>query len=273
MTRMGVILGTAAYMSPEHAKGRPAGSRADIWAFGCVVYEMLTGKRAFEGAEISETLASVLRDDPKWRELPADTPAPIRRLLRRCLEKDSRQRLSAIGDARLELDEREERRTEPAAVQARLPTKWIIATATASLAVGALVMFMVSSLTRAAPQSATTRVSLLSADNAVIHLDSGSLAISPDGQTVAFVAGASPRQLWIRRLDALAPQPLPDTANADLPFWSPDSREIAFFADGKLKRIVAGGGRTQEICEARDGRGAPGTGQASSSLRRQTRDR
>src|SRR5262249_16921479 len=106
-TQMGVVLGTAAYMAPEQARGKAVDRRADIWAFGIVLYEMLTGRRAFDGDDISITLANVLKEDPKWADLPRDLPAPIARLLRRCLEKDPKRRLSAIADARLELDERE----------------------------------------------------------------------------------------------------------------------------------------------------------------------
>jgi serine/threonine protein kinase len=104
-TQMGMIIGTAAYMAPEQARGKGADRRADIWAFGVVLYEMLTGGRAFDGDDISVTLASVLKEDVKWDRLPSDLPASVRRLLRRCLEKDPKRRLSAIGDARLELDE------------------------------------------------------------------------------------------------------------------------------------------------------------------------
>ena len=107
MTQLGVIIGTAAYMAPEQARGKAVDRRADIWAFGVVLYEMLTGRQLFDGDNISDVLASVLKTDPDWTALPADTPASVRRLLRRCLEKDPRKRLSSIGDARLELDERE----------------------------------------------------------------------------------------------------------------------------------------------------------------------
>ena len=105
MTQAGVILGTAAYMSPEQARGKPVDKRADIWAFGCVLYEMLTGTRAFEGDDVSDTLAFIITKEPDWTALPADTPAPIRKLLRRCLEKDRKRRLADIADARLEIDE------------------------------------------------------------------------------------------------------------------------------------------------------------------------
>src|SRR6476620_985506 len=107
MTHAGMILGTAAYMSPEQARGKPVDRRADIWAFGCVLFEMLTGTRAFGGADVSDTIVAILRGGPAWNAVPAETPASLRRLLRRCLEKDPRKRLSAIGDARLELDEQD----------------------------------------------------------------------------------------------------------------------------------------------------------------------
>jgi eukaryotic-like serine/threonine-protein kinase len=113
MTQAGIIPGTAAYMSPEQAKGKPADKRSDVWAFGCVLYEMLTGTRAFGGEDIGDTLAAVLRDEPDWRALPAGTPASIRRLLRRCLEKDGKRRLADAADARLELDEAAAESTAP----------------------------------------------------------------------------------------------------------------------------------------------------------------
>ena len=135
MTGAGVILGTAAYMSPEQAKGRPTDRRGDIWAFGCVLYEMLTGKRAFEGEDVSDTLAAVLRADPRWAELPSDTPRAISRLLQRCLQKDPKRRLQHIGDARLELDEPDEGRSETqiAVVRKRGPI-WPFVAATAAVA-------------------------------------------------------------------------------------------------------------------------------------------
>ena len=156
VTAMGLILGTSAYMSPEQAKGRPVDTRSDVWAFGCVLYEMLTGKRAFDGDDVSDTLASVLKGQPDWTALPNDTPAAIRRLLRRSLEKDPRRRLSAIADARLEIDEAqalagadasaETRQGVTTRVQRALP--WTIA---ATLAAALITTILVGKPLRAAP--------------------------------------------------------------------------------------------------------------------------
>jgi eukaryotic-like serine/threonine-protein kinase len=266
-TEMGLILGTAAYMSPEQARGKSVDRRADIWAFGAVLYELLTGRRAFGGETISDTLASVLKQEPDWSALPPKTPASIRRLIKRCLEKDPRRRLSAIADARLELDEPAEAVVAPAraAVGRGWPLGWTIGLAAATLVLGAAGALVAAGVFRAAPVEAVARFSLLpSADNSILA-DSTSVVISPDGQSVAFVGGGSAglaigsltpaTALWVRRLGALEATKLAGTDGATLPFWSPDSQQIAFFANGKLKRVPAAGGQVQEICAAKDGRG------------------
>ncbi|HEY7189867.1 MAG TPA: serine/threonine-protein kinase [Vicinamibacterales bacterium] len=163
-TQMGVILGTAAYMAPEQARGKVVDRRADIWAFGVVLYEMLTGRRAFDGDDVSITLASVLKDDPRWHELPTNLPPPITRLLRRCLEKDSRRRLSSIGDARLELEEREPEHVIPlsSAIVTR-PVRWSrVAPALVGAGVAvAAVTAVLWSTTPASPGGALSRLSIL----------------------------------------------------------------------------------------------------------------
>jgi len=163
MTQMGMILGTAAYMAPEQAKGRIVDRRADIWAFGCVVYEMLTAKRAFPGEDITDTLAAIVRAEPDWTALPAATPASLRRLLRRCLEKDARQRLSSMGDARLDLNEREDpQTTAPVAPPRRSIPIWVLAgsvVAGAAVAAGAFVF--AGGTFSSAPARPTTRLALV----------------------------------------------------------------------------------------------------------------
>jgi Tol biopolymer transport system component len=264
-TQMGMIIGTAAYMSPEQARGKAVDKRADIWAFGVVLYEMLAGERAFKGDEVSDVLASVLRQDLDWSRLPADTPASIRRLLRRCLEKDPRRRLSAISDARLELDE-----NEPAiATAAPAPTQaspssfarlWPIAAAvavTAAIAIG-----IGLAIRPAAPSVGGTgvvRSSLLAPPGFDLYPDSTGVAISPDGKMVAFVTGAvnqSDAQLWVRSLETMTARRLEEGDGASLPFWSPDSRRIGFFTLNKLKTIAAAGGRAETLCDAPGPRGA-----------------
>jgi len=264
-TQAGLILGTAAYMSPEQARGRAIDRRADIWAFGVVVYEMLTGRRAFKGEDISITLASVLKEDVDWDALPAGLPSSLRRLLRRCLEKDPRKRLSAIGDARLELDELDSATPGAAAAPpAKRPSPaarlW---PALAGAAVTAVVAFL-----WLGSQSAGTgnliRLSILPPPGTEIYPDSNVVMISPDGTKVAFIIGSvsqADTQLWVRSLDSMSAWRLEDADGAMLPFWSPDSRRIGFFAVssagiGQLKTISVSGGRAEVVCAAPSGRGA-----------------
>jgi Tol biopolymer transport system component len=258
-TQMGMIIGTAAYMAPEQAKGRAADRRADIWAFGVVLYEMLTGRRAFAGDDVSDVLASVLKTDPDWRALPADLPPSIRRLLRRCLEKDPRRRLGAIGDARLELDE-----IEPAAIvvtgttvtvkdHSITPLLW---SAVAGIVLTALVAALLWPASRPETGTGLARMSVLAPPGTGLFPDSAQIAISPDGKMVAFVVGdlQSITELWVRSLDSLAARRVDGADGAILPFWSPDSRRIGFFTPDKLKTVAVTGGRVEALC------GAPGSG-------------
>ena len=263
-TQMGVILGTAAYMAPEQARGRVVDRRADIWAFGVVLYEMLTGKRAFDGEEISDVLAAVLKSDPSWTAMPANTPASLRRLLRRCLEKDPRKRLSSIADARLEIDEQELSASADAAIPTVTMSRSRSSTiaGVAGAAAGVLLAAIVATVLwprQASHIDAIARFSLLAPQGAQFYPDSNGVAISPDGTMVAFVVGSGTRsdtQLWVRPLDSLAARHLEDADGATLPFWSPDSRYIAFFTNTKLKTIAASGGRAQVLANLKgDARG------------------
>ena len=249
-TRHGTILGTAAYMSPEQARGQAVDRRSDIWAFGCVLYEMLAGNRAFAGKDLSETLAFVIMKEPDWTALPADTPPSIRRLLRRSLEKDHRRRLADIADARIEIDDAG--RDEPGAkvegaarplLRRRERLVWISLVAVlALLAVAAAVWVL-----RPAPQAAEMRVDIATPPSG----DPISFAISPDGQKIVFLATTDSRsQLWLRPLNSASAQPLPGTDDARLPFWSPDSRSIGFAADAQLKRIDLDGGSVRRLASA-----------------------
>ena len=253
MTRAGVVLGTAAYMSPEQARGRQADRRSDVWAFGCVLFEMLTGHRAFEGEEVSDTMAAVLRADPPWTDLPAATPASLRRLLRRCLEKDPKRRLADIRDARLELDEAG---TEGAAADTRATSRpaWRerLAWGVAVLAIVAAAVVSALLWQRSAPrQEAASQFLILAPENTAFASDAQTLAVSPDGRAVVFAAagGAEPARLWVRPLESLAARTLAGTDGARMPFWSPDSKSIGFFADGKLKRVSAQGGPVQALAD------------------------
>jgi serine/threonine protein kinase/Tol biopolymer transport system component len=259
-TQMGMILGTAAYMAPEQARGRAVDRRADIWAFGVVLFEMLTGQRAFPGDDISDVMASVLKTEPDWQAVPATTPAPVRRLLRRCLEKDPRKRLSSIGDARLELDENEAptatlKPPPPAARPSIASRAWPVL---AGVAVTAVVAGLIWPRSRPAGPLDLARLSILAPPGAEIYPDSATVAISPDGTMVAFAVGTVSRsetQLWVRSLDSSAARRLEDGDGANLVFWSPDSRRIAFFTASKLKTIAASGGRAEVLADAPGGRG------------------
>ena len=260
-TEMGLIIGTAAYMAPEQAKGKAVDKRADIWAFGVVLFEMLTGRQAFDGEGISEVLASVLKSDPDWSRVPAETPAAIRRLLRRCLEKEPRKRLSAIGDARLELDDNEAAPPGPAApvVNARRPSVvsrlWPVV---AAVVVTAAVAAIAWTSSRSTPDVKVARLSILAPPGETLYPDSNGVAISPDGTMIAFVVGSvirSESQLWIRSIDSVTARRLEGGDGGNLPFWSPDGTRIGFFTNNKLKTIAASGGRAEVLCDTPGGRG------------------
>jgi Tol biopolymer transport system component len=250
-TQMGVILGTARYMSPEQAAGKPADKRADIFSFGVVLFEMLSGKGLFDGETVSHSLAGVLMKEPEWGALPASTPANVRHLLRCCLEKDRRNRLRDIGDAFRLLE------VPVAAVAAQAAPRrsswlpWIAAGALALVAAGLGVV----ALRHARETTPVARLYLLPPEKAAFAARSFP-TLSPDGRKVVFVATAnSETQLWVRDLDSLVARPLPGTQNSNDPFWSPDSRYIGFFSDNALKKIEAAGGPAQTICTAGLGRG------------------
>ncbi|HUD71178.1 MAG TPA: protein kinase [Dongiaceae bacterium] len=264
-TQAGVILGTAAYMAPEQARGRVVDRRADIWAFGVVLYEMLTGRRAFEGDDISITLAGVLKDDVDLRVLPADLPAGVRRLLRRCLEKDPRRRLASMGDARLEMED-----TEPPAAAGAAPTAGAAAArrglslpvalgiAAAAVVVTAAVMRSLAPAPALPAATGVTRLAVtLPDDSEIAETNRLPLALSPDGSMLVFVARReTAQQLYLRRLTEREAVPLPGTEGAATPFFSPDGQWIAFFAQGKIKRIAVGGAAMQIVAsEAIDPRG------------------
>jgi len=256
-TQAGMILGTAAYMSPEQARGTTVDKRADVWAFGVVLWEMLTGRRLFEGATVSDTLAAVLTRDPDWTALPAGAPPAMRRLLRRCLEKDRKRRLADAADARLEIDEAlaaplETTTTSMASLQPRGRVAWMVATG-GLLAVAVLSIPTLQHLRETPPPAPPeTRLDIVTPATS----DPASFALSPDGQQIVFVAsGDGAPRLWLRALSTTTAQPLAGTESALHPFWSPDGRSIGFFAEGALKRLDLGGGAPQTLATAVIGRG------------------
>jgi eukaryotic-like serine/threonine-protein kinase len=253
MTQRGVILGTAAYMAPEQAKGRAVDKRADIWAFGCVLFEMLTGQRAFPGEDVSDTLARVLMKDPDWPALPADTPPSIRRLLRRCLEKERRKRLESIADARLEIEDALAGPSDQpaiAAVPARATRREYLAWSTAGLlaVVVALALARLAYLGRGSPAGEAPEMRL---DIATPGGDLADFTMSPDGRALVYTATIENRtQLWLRRLDTEIARPLSETDGAILPFWSPDGQSIGFFTSGQVKRLDVGTGLVRTVAAA-----------------------
>jgi len=265
LTGVGVLLGTAAYMSPEQAKGRPADKRSDIWAFGCVLYEMLTGKRVFPGDDVSETLAGVIKSEPAWGAVPVETPASIRRLLRRCLQKDPRRRLHDVGDARIELEEPPDAPQIVAAPSRQgrvLP--WLLAFV--SMVVAGVAAAALFSYRSAGETSEPIRFFVSAPNGWDLARQSAPpssasptpLTVSPDGRTLAFVARSvdGKFQIWLRSLATLAARQLEGTAGASSPFWSPDSAALGFFADGKLKKIPLSGGPPITLADAPNERGA-----------------
>ena len=253
-TRMGTVLGTAAYMSPEQAKGRPVDKRTDIWAYGVVLFEMLTGRQAFGGSDVSETLAAVLRQDVDVRELPSQTPQSVRRLLRRCLERDRTDRLPDIGSARLEIADADGELEAPATAAAtpRELALWQRPVPAGIAAVAALVA--IGGLTWGAGfgggrSSSATVISFAITPPDGMELASSPPAISPDGGTIAFVVSSPslPDQLWLRTLGEVDARPLAGTDGAYAPFWAPDGRHIGFFAGNILRTIDSTGGPPQDL--------------------------
>ena len=252
-TMQGVMLGTAAYISPEQARGLPVDRRTDIWAFGCVFYEMLTGTLAFARESLPDTVAAVLLNDPDWQALPADTPARIRVLLKRCLQKDSRQRLHDVADARIEIEDRDADGTAAAASPRHIHVHRVTRTLLSLVSGAALASVLWWVGTR--PSSATSvpmHLSLKLANQAVSYGDmnaSRELAISPDGEKIVYVANHNgKRQLFLRALAGSEAKPIDGTDGAVAAFFSPDSEWIAFGRGSELQKAAVSGGSPITIC-------------------------
>ena len=250
MTSVGTIVGTATYMSPEQARGVSAERASDVWAFGCVVYELITGRAAFGGNTVSDVLAAVLKEEPDWSRLPAAIQPRIRALLRRCLQKDRRQRWRDIGDVRIEIDDAladPRGATHQTSVYPLRRWGWI-ATLAAGLAIG-----VGATAFRSSPLTPEMRVEITTPPTA----DAISFALSPDAQELVFVAASDKQsRLWLRALNAEQAHVLSGADDASFPFWSPDGRSIGFFADGKLKSLDIETGALRVLVDAPDGRGA-----------------
>ena len=265
-TLPGIILGTVAYMSPEQARGRALDKRTDIWAFGCVLYEMLTGRSPFLRETVSDTIAAVLGQEPDWPALPAATPERVQWLMRRCLEKDPKRRLHDIADARIELDEALTHPYEshhfatagpspPVVARGRTRERvaWVSAGVCLVALVVALALVRIGMFGRPAANPLRYQSSIVFPQGLrLTGAPSGRFVLSPDGRRLVVSASdATGRSmLWVRRLDMLIAQPLVGTEGAAFPFWSPDSRFVAFLAQGKLKKVEVAGGSPVTLCDA-----------------------
>jgi serine/threonine protein kinase/Tol biopolymer transport system component len=274
MTGVGVLLGTAAYMSPEQARGGTADRRSDLWAFGAVLFEMLTGRRLFEGATVSDTLAQVLMQPPDWTLLPAATPPAIRRLLRRCLEKDRNRRLESAPAARLEIEDALVSASDTPGksvpvgpTRASLSRRAIVPAAAFALG-GALVGGAWFLRDVGTPQRFTTAARVTLSLPSGTEIDDGrSVAISPDGTNVAFVARQSGvSELYLRPINRLEAREISDTRGATAPFFSPDGQWLGFFADGKLKKVSTAGGVVVSLTDAATSANASATWSSNDSI-------
>ena len=250
-TQMGVIMGTAAYMSPEEARGKPVDRRTDLWAFGAVIYEMLTGLQAFQGEDVGDIVATVVKSEPDWSRLPGGTPPAVRTLVQRCLRKDRKQRLGDAGAARIEIDET---LAAPRGVgrersgwQRAIPLPW-----TALVAVAAVVAAsVIGTWLRSPPEQPSVAARLMLSLPPGMELgDGASVAISPDGTQVAYVATRGGlQQLYLRPINGFEARPVTGTEGAKAPFFSPDGRWVGFFAEGRLKKASTTGGVIESLAE------------------------
>ena len=252
LTGAGVVLGTAAYMSPEQAKGRAADKRSDVWAFGCVLYEMLTGRRAFDGDDMTEVLGAVVRLEPRWEALSPEVPQPIRTLLHSCLTKDRRHRVADISTALFVLDKAASLAAPglTAVVSPAQRPLWrrLIAPAIAALLAGAVVGTVVwlGTLTEQPIAPQVSRLMITTSGNAQITFNGNNLAITPDGSRVVYV-GNRGTQLFVRALDALEPKVVSTGSSLRGPFVSSDSQSIGFMDGGVLKKVAVTGGPTVTV--------------------------
>ncbi len=248
-TMSGALMGTAAYMSPEQARGQEADAGSDVWAFGCVLYEMLTGKSPFGGETLTDILASVVKTDPDWTALKRNTPPAVRRLLLRCLKKDRRQRLRDMGDAALDIDEALNTNLDPAVTAGAAERAGRYAWPIAIVAIVIAIAAIIGQQKTAAPETQQIRFAVHPPQRFFVRGESTDFALSPDGRHLAFIAEDTTRKIWLRSLNSAEARPLAGTENARTVFWSPDSHYIAFVTGLKLSKISIADGQTQAICD------------------------
>ncbi|MBI4474811.1 MAG: serine/threonine-protein kinase [Acidobacteria bacterium] len=262
----GMILGTAAYMSPEQAKGKEADRTSDVWAFGCVLYEMLTGHVAFEGETVGEILAGILKGEPDWKQLPANTSQGIRRLLRRCLQKEPKLRLHDIADVRLEIEDAlsgHELLSMPVQPVASRKTRALWFAAGTAVAAVLVATFFIWRGAHTATPTAVAGAPRRFVINVPLGEQMSGLAISPDGEQLVYAsrafgksvnpfdqAGNKASRLYQRRLDEFEARPLAGTEGASDPFFSPDGQWVGFFAENKIKKVALSGGVPVTVCDA-----------------------
>jgi eukaryotic-like serine/threonine-protein kinase len=261
-TQAGLILGTAAYMSPEQAAGGIVDKRSDLWAFGVLLIEMIIGRPVFDGESVSHVLASVLKSEPDWSALPADTPAAIRRLLRRCLEKDRKRRLDSAADARIEIDEALTPQPDHSRPHERARDRRVAPILTALLSVAVLASAVTWAVVRPkpGPPARPMRFAIVPPPSQPLEMITGdrSVALAADGGRLVYVTGnIGQPQLLLRAIDQLDATPIRGTVGGRAPFISPDGRWVAFFAVSQLKRVPIGGGPSVTLCRTNGGsRGA-----------------
>ena len=274
MTAMGLILGTAAYMAPEQARGKPVDRRADIWAFGIVLTEMLTGRPVFQGETVSDVMVSVLSGPIDLSGLPANVPHRVRELIARCLERDPKRRLRDIGEARVALESASldastsgvravvpaDAPVTPSARQKRTLLPWIVAGVSLAVAVATATLWYSAATAQPAGQRLMLEIGPPGGEEFVIGSNAGAAVISPDGSMVAFLAqGSAARRLYVRSLVTGEARAISGSEEASYPFWSPDSRSLAFFGISKLLTVSIAGGLPEAVADIQQGRGGTWT--------------
>jgi serine/threonine protein kinase/Tol biopolymer transport system component len=253
MTRQGVILGTAAYMAPEQVRGKTVDKRTDVWAFGCVLFEMLTGRIAFPAQTVTDALGAVLERQPDWQALPATLSPAIQKLLQRCLEKDAKRRLHDIADARIELEDESQTRAsalEPSRLVRQPPPRSVrrqAAWVAASVLIGVATAMTMQWRPKSSSIAGVTRFAIALPQDQQLALARQAVAISPDGSRIVYAAGD---KLFVRTMWELEPRAIPGADRGWHPAFSPDGQSLVFWADGSLKRVPLAGGAPATICES-----------------------